>query len=143
MIEGGCLCKGVRYRAGAAPLTVRACWCRFCQYIAAGNAAIGLAFPRASVTITGTMSDYATLADSGSHMHRRFCPTCGVHMFSEAEERPHLIFVRAGTLDDPSLVAPTTVIWAAHAPKWVKIDPDCVRFEGQPPPLPECLEHVR
>jgi len=135
MIEGGCLCKGVRYRAEAAPLTMRACWCRFCQYIAAGNAAIGLAFPRGAVTITGTMSDYATIADSGSHMHRRFCPTCGVHLFSEAEERPHLIFVRAGTLDDPSLVAPTAVIWAAQAPKWAKIDPDCVRFEGQPPPI--------
>jgi len=135
MIEGGCLCKGVRYRAEAAPLTMRACWCRFCQYIAAGNAAIGLAFPRAAVTITGELRDYATIADSGSHMHRRFCPTCGVHLFSEAEERPHLIFVRAGTLDDPSLVAPTAVIWTAQAPKWARIDPDCVRFVGQPPPI--------
>jgi hypothetical protein len=135
MIKGGCLCGAVRYQADAAPLTMRACWCRFCQYIAAGNAAIGLAFPRAAVVITGALRDYATIADSGSHMHRRFCPACGVHLFSEAEERPHLIFVRAGTLDDPSLVTPTTVIWAAQAPKWARIDPDCVRFEGQPPPV--------
>jgi hypothetical protein len=135
MIEGGCLCKAVRYRAEAQPLTMRACWCRFCQYIAAGNAAIGLAFPRAMVTITGALRDYATIADSGSHMHRRFCPVCGVHMFSEAEERPNLIFVRAGTLDDPNIVKPTTVIWTAQAPHWAKIDPDCVQFEGQPPPI--------
>jgi hypothetical protein len=28
-------------------------------------------------------------------------PKCGTPMFSEAESRPTLIFVRAGTLDDP------------------------------------------
>ena len=71
----------------------------------------------------GELRDYATIADSGSHMHRRFCPTCGVHVFSEAEERPHVIFVRAGTLDDPSIVEPTTVIWTRDAPKWAHIDP--------------------
>ena len=135
MIEGGCLCKAVRYTANGGPLTVRLCWCRFCQYIAAGNAAVGLAFPRASVTISGDLRDYATVADSGSHMHRRFCPICGVHMFSEAEERPHLIFVRAGTLDDPNIVTPTSVIWTAQAPKWALIDPGCMLFEGQPPPV--------
>ena len=77
MIEGGCLCGSVRYKADAKPLTMRACWCRFCQYIAAGNAAVGLAFPRDAVTITGELRDYATIADSGNHMHRRFCPACG------------------------------------------------------------------
>jgi len=129
------LCGAVRYKTEAQPLTMRACWCRFCQYIAAGNAAIGLAFPRAAVTIAGELRDYATIADSGSHMHRRFCPRCGVHMFSEAEERPHVIFVRAGTLDDPSLVRPTVVIWTSQAPKWAHIDPNCTQFEGQPPPV--------
>lgn len=135
MIEGGCLCRGVRYTADAEPLTMRACWCRFCQYIAAGNAAIGLAFPREAVRISGELRDYATIADSGSHMHRRFCPTCGVHLFSEAEERPQVIFVRAGTLDDPGIVAPRTVIWTRDAPRWALIDPRCTQFEGQPPPV--------
>jgi hypothetical protein len=135
MIEGGCLCGAVRYRADAEPLATRACWCRFCQYIAAGNAAVSVAFPRDAMIITGDLRDYATVADSGSHMHRRFCPACGVHMFSEAEERPHLVFVRAGTLDDPSIVVPSTVIWTKQAPSWAQIDPRCVQFEGQPPPI--------
>ena len=33
-------------------------------------------------------------------------PHCGTQVFSEAEERPTLTFVRAGTLDDPNLAAP-------------------------------------
>ena len=132
-IEGGCLCGAVRYTATADPVVVRACWCRVCQFFASGNATINLAFPCDALTITGELRDYASAADSGSHMHRRFCPVCGVHMFSEAEERPHLIIVRAGTLDDPEIAGPSGVIWTASAPSWAHINPDLQHFEGQPP----------
>jgi hypothetical protein len=133
-IEGGCLCGAVRYTASAEPLVVRACWCRVCQYFAAGNATINLAFPSDAVTFTGELRDYPSTADSGHRMHRRFCPACGVHVTSEAEERPHLVIVRAGTLDDPALAAPRGVIWTKSAPSWARIDPELPRFEGQPPP---------
>lgn len=135
MIEGGCLCGAVRYKANAEPLVVRACWCRLCQYIAAGNATINFAFPSDAVTITGELSDYESTAESGRHMHRRFCPACGVHLFSEAEERPHLIIIRAGTLDDPSIAVPSGNIWTSKAPEWAYIDPHLPQFEGQPPPV--------
>src|SRR5262245_21130329 len=104
MISGGCLCGAVRYESSAEPITARLCWCRFCQYIAAGNAAVGVCLPTSGMTVTGEMRDYESVADSGDRMHRRFCPSCGVHLFSEAESRPHLVFVRAGTLDDPDTV---------------------------------------
>ena len=58
MIEGGCLCGAVRYVARAEPLVIRACWCRVCQYIAAGNATVNLAFPSDAVTTTGELRDY-------------------------------------------------------------------------------------
>lgn len=115
-IQGGCLCGAVQYTASADPLVVRACWCRLCQYLAAGNATVNLAFRRDAVEIEGALSDFVGVADSGNHMHRRFCPACGTHMFSEAEERPHLIIVRAGTLDDPGIARPDAVIWTSEAP---------------------------
>ena len=132
-IEGGCLCGAVRYTASAEPVVIRACWCRVCQFFAAGNATINLAFPSDAVTITGELRDYASTADSGNRMHRRFCPVCGVQVFSEAESRPHLIIVRAGTLDDPSIAAPSGVIWTSSAPSWAHIDPELQQFEKQPP----------
>jgi hypothetical protein len=134
MIEGGCLCGSVRYKISAEPIVMRACWCRLCQFIAAGNATINLAFPSDAIAITGELRDYVSTADSGNHMHRRFCPECGTHMFSAAEERAHLIIVRAGTLDDPGIVAMDAVIWTAQAPGWAHIDANIAQFEGQPPP---------
>lgn len=134
MIEGGCLCGAVRYRISAEPLLMRACWCRVCQFIATGNATINLGVPSNAITITGSPKDYTSTADSGRHMHRRFCPSCGTHLFSESEERPDMIIVRAGTLDDTSIVAPTAAIWIARAPAWARIDPEMAHFDGQPPP---------
>jgi hypothetical protein len=67
-------------------------------------------------------------------MHRRFCPECGVHLFSEAEARPHLVFVRTGTLDDPNLAEPAMTIWTSAAPQWACFDPALPQVEGQPPP---------
>jgi hypothetical protein len=132
-IEGGCLCGAVRYAARSDPITTRSCWCRVCQYLAAGNASVNVVFPKDAVRITGELRDYASTADSGNRMHRRFCPTCGTQMFSESEARPNLIIIRAGTLDDREVAKPAGVIWTRSAPSWGYIDPGSPHFEGQPP----------
>jgi hypothetical protein len=135
IVTGGCLCRAVRYEIAAAPIRARVCWCRDCQYFAAGNGTVNAAFPKDAIAISGELRDYRSVADSGSVMHRRFCPACGTQMFSEAEQRPHLIFVRVGTLDDPELVRPAATIWTASAPSWACIDETIPRIEGQPPPV--------
>ena len=133
-ITGGCLCQAVRYRISAAPITARVCWCRVCQYFAAGSGTVNVCFPTTAVAIEGPLADYRSVADSGNVMHRRFCPTCGTNMFSEAESRPHLIFVRGGTLDDAEFAKPIATIWTSKAPSWACVDPALKQFEGQPPP---------
>lgn len=132
-IQGGCMCSAVRFRSTAAPLATRYCWCRTCQHIAAGNATVNVVFPSAAVTIEGETGEFEVVADSGNRMRRRFCPQCGIQLFSEAEARPHLIIVRAGALDDPNIVEPSSVIWTASAPRWACIDPELEQFPGQPP----------
>lgn len=134
IIKGGCICGAVRYTVSEEPLTVRACWCRVCRHFAAGNASINLAFTRSAVTLTGELRDFHSIADSGNRMHRRFCPQCGVHVTSEAEERPHLLVIRAGTLDEPERARPLANIWVSEAPAWAHIDATLPQFPGQPPP---------
>jgi hypothetical protein len=134
-VTGGCLCGAVRYRITAAPMVTRLCWCRVCQYLAAGNATVNTCFPSNALTVEGQLSVFTLTADSGNVMHRRFCGKCGTQMFSEAESRPHLIFVRAGTLDDPKVVKPAMTIWTSAAPPWACIDERIPRVDRQPPPV--------
>ena len=133
-ITGGCLCGSVRYRVTAEPIITRTCWCRLCQYIGAGSATVNACFLTTAVTIEGELRDYRSVADSGNVMHRRFCPHCGTHLFSEAEARPHLIFIRVGTLDDPEIVRPAVTIWTSEAPTWACFDERIPQVERQPPP---------
>lgn len=133
-ITGGCLCGNIRYSSSKEPIVTRVCWCRFCQYIGAGSATVNTCFPTDAMSVEGETRDYRSVADSGNAMHRRFCPVCGTHLFSEAEARPHLVFVRAGTLDDPNIVQPAMTIWTSSAPRWACFDPNLPQFERQPPP---------
>ena len=133
-ITGRCLCGAVRYEAKANPIVTRTCWCRLCQFIGAGNATVNVCFPAEAVTVMGELRDYASTADSGARMHRRFCPACGTHVFSDAEPRPHLTFVRAGTLDNPEIARPEMTIWTTQAPTWACIAEDVPRFDSQAPP---------
>jgi hypothetical protein len=133
-ITGGCLCRAVRYRISAEPIIARMCWCRDCQYFATGNASVNVCFSSKAIVVEGALTDYRSVADSGNVMHRRFCPRCGTQMFSEAESRPHLIFVRAGTLDDSIHVKPAMSIWTSSAPAWACIDARFPSVTHQPPP---------
>jgi hypothetical protein len=134
-ITGGCLCRKVRFTITAEPIAMRTCWCRDCQYFAAGSATINVVFPSASLTVDGELTDYVSTADSGSRMHRRFCPNCGTPVFSASEARPHLVIVRNGALDDTALVKPGATIWTASAPEWAWIDETLPMHAGQPPPI--------
>jgi hypothetical protein len=134
-ITGGCLCRKVRFRITAAPLAMRLCWCRDCQYFAAGNATVNVVFPSDALRVEGQLTDFRSVADSGRVMHRHFCPSCGTPLFSAAEERPHLVIVRNGSLDDTELIRPGATIWTDSAPEWAWIDETVPRFAGQPPPV--------
>ena len=97
--SGGCLCKSVRFSVTSAPLAARVCWCRVCQYLGAGNGAMSVCFRADTVSVEGDVKWFESIADSGNRMQRGFCPTCGTQLFSKAEARPHLTFIRAGALE--------------------------------------------
>jgi hypothetical protein len=133
--RAGCLCGAVRISIEAEPLAARTCWCRLCQYLGGGSATVNVCFPSDKVTTEGEVRWHESLADSGSRMRRGFCPACGTPLFSVAESRPHLLFIRAGALDDPNLIAPQATIWTDAAPAWACIDPAIPSHPAQIPPV--------
>ncbi len=134
--SGGCRCGAVRYSAAGEPAATRVCWCRDCQYFGAGSGTVNVVFAKSALSVSGTLSDYASLSASGNVMHRRFCPICGTPVFSDTDARPNVVIVRAGTLDDPDSVAPAMTIWTASAPAWACFDSSLPQVVGQPPPAP-------
>jgi len=136
LVTGRCFCGAVTFHFKQPPLAMRACWCRHCQYLSSGNASMNAIFKTEGLEVAGELHDYVSTADSGNVMRRRFCPKCGTPLFSEASDRPGLMVVRVGALDDRELGGPTSFIWTASAPIWGFVDPNLPNCEGQPAPLP-------
>ena len=131
---GGCLCGQVRFAIDADPLGARSCWCRDCQRIASGSATVNVLFPEDAVQITGELGLFNMVADSGNTVERGFCTRCGAQIYSRTTQPTGLpMRIRAGTLDNPELIAPSATIWADSAPSWAPIDAALERHAKQPP----------
>ncbi len=119
---GQCLCGAVRFTIDAEPLGARMCWCRDCQRIASGSATVNVLFPEDAVRYQGEMGTFEMIADSGNTVERGFCMSCGAQMYSKTVKPSGLpMRIRAGTLDDPEIMAPQAVIWTESAPSWAPI----------------------
>lgn len=91
-------------------------------------------FAEEAVTYSGSLSKFEMIADSGNRVERGFCPKCGSQMYSRTLEPTGMpMRVRAGTLDNPELMPPQTIIWASSAPAWAVLDPDLPHHPKGPP----------
>ena len=132
-IAGGCFCGQVRYTIDAEPIAARMCWCRDCQYIASGSATVNVLFPEEAAAFSGEVATILKTADSGNVVERGFCPKCGSQLYSKTTQpKGAPIRIRAGTLDDPELMAPQAVIWADSAPSWACLDPKLPHWPKAP-----------
>lgn len=131
---GRCLCGAVSFTLTTEPLATRICWCRDCQHLAA-NGTVNLLVPAEGLSISGVLSEYTKTADSGNHITRQFCTSCGTHLFAKTSARPQFRVIRAGNLDEPSSIQPNMNIWTASAPTWACLDSslECVEQQPQPP----------
>ena len=133
-ISGGCLCGKVRFTASAEPAFTGVCHCRSCQRNGGSAFAVVLAFPADAVSMQGELKTYTDTGDSGKSLFRRFCPECGSSIASEAEVMPGMIMLKAGVLDDPSVVKPAMEIYCDSAQPWVSLGGEMKSFPKMPMP---------
>jgi hypothetical protein len=119
-VTGGCSCGAVRYRLTASPMFVHCCHCRNCQRQTGSAFVINLLIETDRIDVTGTPHEVDVPRDDGSVQTITRCPACEVALFSRYGN-PGLRYVRAGTLDDPSQVAPDVHIFTRSKLPWVML----------------------
>jgi hypothetical protein len=123
--EGGCACGAVRYRLASEPLFVHCCHCLNCQRQTGSAFVINLLIEADRVELlAGEPQAVDVPRDDGSTQAIFRCPTCGVAVYSHYGW-PEILFVRGGTLDDPSTVEPDVHIYTRSKLPWITI-PDGV-----------------
>lgn len=133
-IRGGCLCGAVRYESQAEPAMVAACHCATCQKNTGSAFSLNLGLPQDAVTIQGnTLATYEDHSGaSGKPFYRSFCSHCGSPISGQGDAYSGLIFIKAGTLDDPSWVKPNAHIWCCDKQPWVAIEEGVAQAERNP-----------
>jgi hypothetical protein len=119
--EGGCDCRGVRYRLESTPLFVHCCHCRWCQRETGSAFVMNALIEADRVTLlAGGPEVVPTPSASGQGQRIARCPLCWVALWSVYSGAGEgFRFVRVGTLDDPDRFPPEIHIFTASKQPWV------------------------
>lgn len=143
ILEGGCLCPRVRFRAKQSPLRTLACHCTFCQRMTGSSFYSESLFSFDAVEFNdGELRRYEHRSDgSGKKVFVHFCPTCGTTVSLTFERWPDLRAIPRGCFDSPNAVDVTGNIWTRSAQTGVSLPSgiDCytkarMTHDGQPEP---------
>jgi hypothetical protein len=127
--EGGCSCGAVRYRLTSEPLFINCCHCLNCQRQTGSAFVVNLLIEADRVELlAGAPQAVDVPRDDGSSQRVFRCPICQVAVFS-IYTRPEVRFVRGGTLDDPTGVAPGAHIYTRSKVEWVRLPQSVPAFE--------------
>jgi len=96
-------------------MTQDKCHCRHCQRSTGTAFSVVLIVPDLDLHVTGPLFTVGDRGDSGKPVHRRFCGTCGAPVRTDVEAMPGTVFVKAGTLDDTSVLQPSMQIYCGRA----------------------------
>lgn len=132
---GGCQCGAVRYRLKADPLALYVCHCLHCQKQSSSAFGMSMWVHRAAMEVTkGTLSFWSTRGDSGAKKVCAFCGNCGSRIYHAAGGDPEILSVKAGSLDDSSVLRPTCHLWTKRAQSWLKVNLEKdICYESEPP----------
>ena len=123
LLTGGCLCANLRYECQYKPKAVTYCHCDDCRKANGCAFNVGVEVDADNLKIiSGNVKGYTKTADSGNKITRQFCPECGSPLFTRSNAHPGLVWIKAGSLDEPESIKPTRQIWTEKAVTWSRID---------------------
>ena len=125
---GGCACGDVRYACSDAPRLVGHCHCEDCRRSSGTGHSTHVIVDEAAFQLSGPLTTYERVGDSGETVSRAFCPRCGSQIFARYAVREGTLHVRASSLDDPARLSPSLIVYASRQMAWDVTDPSLPAF---------------
>jgi hypothetical protein len=92
-----------------------------------------MVFRASRVSLKGDLAHYSVRSGSGNTGTRGFCSQCGSFIMAKSSGYPGVIWLTAGSLDDPSRFKPEHIVYAQSAHHWDYLDPALTVFRQMPP----------
>ena len=129
LIEGGCLCGGVRYRLDVEPNRGSDCHCEDCRRASAAPYVTWCSVPREAVEIVSGQVRNVTYVNRS----RSFASCCGTPLFIQDDANSEFLDLTVASLDNPGAFPPVAAIWTEDKLPWIKLDPDRPAFRQNRP----------
>jgi len=121
-VEGGCLCGSIRFAISEVLAPAAYCHCLDCRKCT--GSAFNISVPvgvESFKLLSGSSRSFTKAGDSGIKLTRHFCPDCGSPLYGFSERHPDRVYVKAGSIDDPSCVTPAYQSWTSSSVPWAQI----------------------
>jgi hypothetical protein len=82
---------------------------------------------------SGEPKSFTKPGDSGRLVTRCFCGDCGSPLYTLPPLHPEVVFIKAGSLDDPSLVVPNRQAWTRSRVEWAEIADELTTYDTNRP----------
>lgn len=130
-VSGSCLCGAVRFTCAAGVGPAGYCHCADCRKCTGSAFNVSVPCPTASFRIEqGDLGSFTKTGTSGSAITRHFCRGCGSPVYTSSPRHVETVYVKAGLLDDPSLVMPVREAWTRSRVAWSVIPADIAHDEA-------------
>jgi hypothetical protein len=131
-MTGRCLCGAVSYKIDGDLQMCGVCHCKNCQRQAGSSYSVLFGVADDQIQINGDLTTYTDHGESGNVVQRHFCGTCGSPVKTSLPTQPGMTYVKAGTLDDTSMLHPEIHFWTSSKQPWVEIDANILQIPGNP-----------
>ncbi|WP_294080227.1 GFA family protein [Sphingomonas sp.] len=128
-----CRCGAVAAACSGDPIRVSVCHCHDCQRRSGSAFAAQVRFPASQVAITGALSTYSVVGDSGDCATFRFCPVCGGTIAYAVRSMPDIVAIPLGAFADRDAFPPPEYsVYENRKHHWVSVDAPCLDPDDDP-----------
>ena len=116
-INGGCYCGDITITGEVLSDKIMACHCTDCQKFSGEPFRAFAGIAADAVKISGSVSEFLKIAESGNERVQGFCGKCGSHLYA-TDPAKTLFVIRTGCLDQHHKLVPAKYIFGKSAVDW-------------------------
>lgn len=117
-----CKCHKVSVICQGDPIRTAICHCFECQKRTGSVFGVQARFNKEQVTLSGDVTQFTRIADTGNEVTYSFCPTCGTTMLLELSAVPDARVIPIGLFDQQDFPIPSFSVYEERKHGWVSFD---------------------
>ena len=130
LYTGSCLCGGIQFQLTAQLGPIDVCYCKMCRKAQGGPLATNASVEASAVKVTQGQK-LLTAYESSPGEQRLFCSRCGSPIYSKRSDRPQIVRVRVGIINEPLNARPRAHYYTASKCNWWKIEDNLPRLSTE------------